>query len=76
MADGFGGAAVRQQMGIDQQISALLGSGEPVKCTREEYQAMRTALQEKAVELIDVGDGRFSICLSEVQRLDGMYDED
>lgn len=47
-----------------------------VKCTVEEYPAIRTALQDAAGKYIDNGDPvRAQIALMEVRRLDELFDQ-
>jgi hypothetical protein len=49
--------------------------GKLVACTRDEYPEIRRALQDKAGQWIDQGQGvRATIALQEVARLDTLHD--
>lgn len=54
---------------------ACVERGEPVRCTREEWPAIRAALQRAGGRGIDGGDGvRATIALNEIKRLDVQFE--
>lgn len=59
------------QIQIKERVKASIHTGDPIKCTKEEYPLIRKALHQLAGEYIDDGDTvRGSIALWEVRRLD------
>jgi hypothetical protein len=49
-------------------------SGDLVKCSADEWPAVRRALQDAAGKMIDSGQGmRANLMLQEVRRLDGVF---
>ena len=60
-------------MKTDEAINSIY-QGKLIECSKEEYPEIRTALQKKAGELVDSGDGlRAMMMLEEVKRLDKMH---
>jgi len=57
-----------------QEAISAIYNGNLVECTKEQYPEIRTALQDKAGEMVDSGDGlRAMMMLEEVRRLDKLY---
>ena len=60
-------------MTIDEAINAIY-NGRFIDCTKQEYPEIRTALQDKAGKMVDLGDGlRAMMMLEEVKRLDKVF---
>lgn len=60
-------------MNAEQAVAATY-QGNLVKCTPDDYPAIRTALQDHAGKMIDTGDGlRAMIALEEIRRLDKIH---
>lgn len=60
---------------MDERIVRLGHTGEPIKCTEDEYRnGLRTQIQEAASKWIDNGqDIRAQMALIEVRRLDTKF---
>lgn len=58
-----------------QEAVSKIYQGNLIDCTKEEYPEIREALQKKAGEMIDGGDGlRAMMMLEEVKRLDKLHE--
>jgi len=63
---------------MDEVLQAInaVHKGQVVRCSRENYDAVRLGLQEQAAKWIDYGDAlRAMIALEEVKRLDNLFGE-
>ena len=60
-------------MNKEQALSAI-HNGQLAQCSKEDYPEIRNALQGKAGEMVDSGDGlRAMMMLNEVKRLDNLH---
>jgi len=59
-----------------EEVKAAIHIGCPISCTKEEWPALRTIIQDLAGKYIDNGDGvRALIALEEVKRLDSKFED-